>query len=73
MNTPLLLAVRQGRDEIARLLLHHGANIDVGDENQNTPLHQGRMTIAELLISQGAEVDALQEYQLTFFRRQRCP
>ena len=60
--TPLMIATREGKYEIAKLLIEHGANIDV-HENLfgNVPLHFavsfGHMRILELLTENGASFD----------------
>jgi ankyrin repeat protein len=39
-RTPLLKAARHNsKQEILQLLLKHGANPDIADEDMNTPLH----------------------------------
>ena len=45
--------------EIIRLLIDKGADVNVKDDNENTPLHLStNKNIAELLISNGADVNA---------------
>jgi len=61
-NTPLLLASREGRLEIAELLLDKGANIEAKNEGGGTPLliasQGGRLEIVALLLQSGANVEA---------------
>ncbi len=52
------LAVRDGRLELVRLLLDHHSAVNVGDENDVTPLHiaaaAGLLDIARVLLQTGA-------------------
>ena len=64
-QTPLALAVREGRIDAARLLLRHGAALNATDSNGRTPLHtaaapwwQENAELAALLIAAGADVQA---------------
>lgn len=59
-DTPLHLAVQDGREEIAKLLIAHGADVNRANDRGATPLHRavvypGLMT---LLLDAGAKVDA---------------
>ena len=65
---------RRSRDvwlslEMAELLFDHGADVDVRDEHNMTPLHlaarQGQINIAKLLLERGADVNAQAEHGLT--------
>ena len=51
------------------LLLSHGAEVDVGDVKQMTPLHcasqNGQTDAARALLSAGASVNSLDEHLLT--------
>ncbi len=51
------LAVRDGDINLVRLLLDHHSNVNVGDENDVTPLHiassLGMMDIARILLQSG--------------------
>jgi uncharacterized protein len=64
-NTPLLRAARNDLDEIARLLLAHGAKVDfkADDDGLTTALHvaaaSGAMAVIETLLEAGADVRAL--------------
>ena len=70
-GTPLHYAVGEGRNEIAKLLIAKGANVNAKDGNGSTPLHyaaeeglntpyeeEGHKEIAELLIANGVDVNA---------------
>lgn len=48
-ETPLLLAcMHQDSTEVVCILLDHGADVDLGNNEQHTPLHEG---IAGFLVS----------------------
>jgi ankyrin repeat protein len=55
--------------EIARLLVNSGANVNVPDDEGETPLHaaarSGYRDIAELLVESGASLDVRNMYQQT--------
>ena len=58
-RTPLLKAARHNsKSEILQLLLKHGANPDIADEDNNTPLHfaaiRGTKDVAIFLLKLGA-------------------
>jgi len=60
---PLYIACRNGRSNIARLLLEAGADVDArSNDRMNTPLHRvsayGGSDLLGLLIQFGADVDA---------------
>lgn len=64
-QTPLAVAVREGRIDAARQLLRHGAALNATDSNGRTPLHtaaapwwQENAELAALLIAAGADVQA---------------
>jgi ankyrin repeat protein len=67
--TPLLYAAREGCIECARELLAAGADIDLPDPDQTTPLVMAIMNLhfdlALLLIAQGADVDRWDLYGQT--------
>ena len=55
------MAVGQKHDEIVRLLVEAGANMDIADNDGDTPLHraaiQGKDKVVSLLLEAGAEKD----------------
>jgi hypothetical protein len=57
-KTPLFLALDNGREDIVRLLVESGANLDVGDAGGNTALmvaaKKGNGSLAEFLLKRGA-------------------
>ncbi|MBE9123192.1 ankyrin repeat domain-containing protein [Tychonema sp. LEGE 07199] len=60
-DTPLHLAVDQGSQDIAELLIANGARVNVRNENGQTPLYRaiaiGHNEIAALLINNGTDVN----------------
>ena len=61
-QTPLTIAAREGRLDACDLLLQHGADPNVRDSNQSTPLHaagrpwwQQNAEVAKLLLRAGAD------------------
>lgn len=62
MQTPLYHAVQSGDPKLVRLLIDHGARVDVADGYGETPLHRAaeraNRVIVEMLLSHGALVDA---------------
>jgi RNA polymerase sigma factor (sigma-70 family) len=61
--TPLIVAVQEGREEVAAYLLSKGANVQADDWLQGwTPLHiaarRGDLNMAKLLLKHGAKLDA---------------
>src|SRR6185503_6719890 len=59
-NTPLMLAVRDGRDEAVAALLEAGADVNAVNDRGVSVLHRAiaRAKMAELLIGKGAKIDA---------------
>jgi len=61
-GTPFVLAVHSGHKEIVELLIAEGADVNLKDQFDSTPLHEavtgGHKDIAELLIANGADVNA---------------
>jgi ankyrin repeat protein len=57
-QTPLFLAVNNGKDDMARLLVERGAKADLADADGNSPLivvlKQGNLSLAEFLLKNGA-------------------
>jgi len=70
-GTPLHIAVLAGQEDVARLLLENGANIDTkaDDENGGTPLHWaaafGTKDMVILLVEAGADINAIENNGLT--------
>lgn len=60
--TPLASALAIQRNDIARTLIDHGANVNAKGENDVTPLHtaaaRGNLESAKLLLDHGADVNA---------------
>ncbi|KAH9056407.1 ankyrin repeat-containing domain protein [Lactarius vividus] len=70
-RTPLHFASFNGKLEIARLLLDHGAKVDAVDELGNTPLHdvskgkyesETAVAVARLLLERGSDVNSQPKY-----------
>jgi ankyrin repeat protein len=61
--TPLLYAARDGRTEVARILVSNGADIEKRDPNDITPLHMAisnnQIEVAKFLIERGAQVNVI--------------
>ncbi len=64
-NTPLHLAIINGRTETAKFLIEKGADIDAQDQDKNTPLHlaiiNGHTEIVDRLIAAGAKINVRNE------------
>ena len=70
LGTALHIATLDGSEDIAGILLRHGADVDAAGELQsNRPLHLaaefGRASMIELLLNNGATVDAKNDIQRT--------
>jgi ankyrin repeat protein len=65
--------VLYGYEKIIPVLIKNGANIDMADSSQDTPLHvasgQGDTDIVNILIDNGAAVDARDSFQNTPLHR----
>ena len=61
-QTPFHIASSSGSVEIARLLIKHGADVNVQNEIDSTPLHlalsEEQIDIVRLLVEHGANVTA---------------
>ncbi|QYS94974.1 Kinesin [Trichoderma simmonsii] len=59
--TPLLLAVRNSQEAVARLLVMNGATVETGDKSDRTPLswatEHGHLALVKMLLQKGAAVD----------------
>lgn len=60
--TPLASAMAAGHNDIARVLIDHGANVNAKGESDVTPLHtaaaRGNIDAATLLLENGADINA---------------
>lgn len=60
--TPLASAMAVQRNDIARTLIEHGANVNARGDNDVTPLHtaaaRGNLESATLLLDHGADINA---------------
>jgi ankyrin repeat protein len=61
-GTPLHVAARRGKKDVAELLLANGADVNARDKMGKTPLHDAARhnskDVAELLLAKGADVNA---------------
>jgi len=68
-KTPLLYAVREGHEDVAKLLLDAGANIEKADADGVTPLLMavlnGHVALSQALIARGANVNVSDWYGQT--------
>ena len=57
----MILVSKQGHKEIVKLLLQNGADVNIKDDKQGSPLHyaslKGHSEIAKLLLLYGADVE----------------
>jgi len=64
--TPLLYAARDGRVEVARILVSNGANIEKRDPNDITPLlmaiSNNQVELAKFLVERGAQINVIDWY-----------
>ncbi|CAG0902692.1 unnamed protein product [Cyprideis torosa] len=64
--TPLLLATLNGRHSVVEVLLAHGADPNITNKEETSPLHQAKLAeTAELLIRKGAVVNAKDKHGKT--------
>ena len=60
-NTPMILAVQKGREDLVRLLLAYKANPNAGDSSGRTPMilavGTGNLAIARVLLTNGGDPD----------------
>jgi ankyrin repeat protein len=68
-QTPLHQAILLGRQDVARLLIDRGADVNAQDEEGRRPLHyavwQNQMAVASALLSHGADVHAVDKHGMT--------
>jgi ankyrin repeat protein len=61
-ETPLHLASRQGKVEVAHMLIERGADVEAQNKDGETPLHlasqRGQVEVAPILIAHGANLAA---------------
>lgn len=65
-DTPLIVAARNGHDELVRFLMEEGADIDSTNRSGNDALivaseHSGNVAVLELLLDAGAVIDRKNE------------
>jgi ankyrin repeat protein len=72
-GSPLLVASRNGHEEVVRALLSRGANVNANDKAHQTSLHiaarKGHEGIVRMLLDHGAAIDAKDEGGLTALER----
>lgn len=60
-DTPLLIALKNGHNDVAELLIRLGANVNADGKHDNTPLHiaaaTGNLRLVHLLLEKGAAVN----------------
>ncbi len=62
-QSPLIIAASEGNKEIAALLIAKGADLNLRDDWDRTPLHgTANKEVAELLIAKGADINALDKH-----------
>jgi len=65
-ETSLQTAVTEDDPELVKLLIEHGSNVNIPDDEGATPLHRcGSVEVARLLIARGARVNAADKHGLT--------
>jgi ankyrin repeat protein len=65
-------ASREGRAEVARLLLQHNADVNATDAGDSTALHlaslMGHVDIAQILLDHGADINAISDHGTPLYR-----
>lgn len=56
-DTPLHIAALVDNDEIAKLLIEHGADLDVQNGSFYTPLMRAGLKVTKVLVDNGADID----------------
>ena len=60
-KTPLMYAAGEGKFDVVKCLIDHGADVDKKDQRKQTALHyaseRGYLKVVEALLSKGAEID----------------
>ena len=68
-KTPLMYAAGEGRFDIVKYLIDHGADVSKKDDHKRTALHyaieRGDLKVVEVLLSKGAEIDVEDRYHRT--------
>ena len=71
--TPLHLAIYNGNEEIAKMLIFNGASVNTRDSGDDTPLHKAveisSPQMVQALITAGADVNAKDQHSLTPLHR----
>ena len=68
-RTPLICAAGEGRFDVVKYLIDHGADVSKKDYRQRTALHyaskRGHLKVVEVLLSKGAEINVEDENRCT--------
>ncbi|MFH1196475.1 MAG: ankyrin repeat domain-containing protein [bacterium] len=68
-NTPIILAVQNGKINIAQILIQNKADLNLKNNYGFTPLHiaadQNQIEIGKILVESGGDLNALSRYQTT--------
>ena len=69
--TALLLAAVNGKDDVVKALINHGANVNLADNNGWTPLmlavQQGHLTTVQTLLDKHVDINGTNEDGMTVF------
>ena len=69
LRTPLMFAAGEGRFDVVKYLIDHGADVGKKAWNKRTALHyasqRGHLKVVEVLLSKGAEIDVEDEDRCT--------